>query len=264
MSRIRSIHPGLFTDEAFMTASPLARLLVVGLWTEAWDDGVFEWKPMTLKARLFAADAVQPVELLTELEGLGFLCRFSVAGKQYGAIRNFRKWQKPKFPNSSNVLPEELREYVGLTSEITEELPKPSGNPTEKSLLMEEGGGKREDEEEKKKDALRAKRRALEEEFDFEFWPAYPHKIGKPKALLSFFKVRESHALAVVLDGLSRYITGKPPDRQWLNPATFLNQERFLDQPAQVLPFSLRVSHATEARRELDAAVLDFIDEVRQ
>ena len=51
MSRIRSIHPGLFTDEAFMEASIPARMLIMGLWCEAWDDGVFEIKPLTIKAR---------------------------------------------------------------------------------------------------------------------------------------------------------------------------------------------------------------------
>ena len=41
MARIRSVHPGLFTDEAFMGASSDARILMIGLWCQAWDDGVF-------------------------------------------------------------------------------------------------------------------------------------------------------------------------------------------------------------------------------
>lgn len=32
MARIRSVHPGLYTDEAFMTLSMAARVLIVGLW----------------------------------------------------------------------------------------------------------------------------------------------------------------------------------------------------------------------------------------
>jgi hypothetical protein len=36
--------------------------------------------------------------------------------------------------------------------------------------------------------------------------------------------------------GLRNYIRDKPPDRSWLNPATFLNQQRFLDAPAPVTP----------------------------
>jgi hypothetical protein len=33
MPRIRSVHPGLFTDEAFVTVSMAARVLLIGVWT---------------------------------------------------------------------------------------------------------------------------------------------------------------------------------------------------------------------------------------
>lgn len=138
MARIRSIHPGLFTDEAFMTASAHARLLIIGIWTEAWDDGVFEWKPLTLKARLFPVDAVNVAELLAELVTLGFVQQFD-AGKSYGAIRNFQRYQRPKKPNKSGVLPNSLREYVGI-------VPNQSGTGGEKPPQMEDGeGGEGED-----------------------------------------------------------------------------------------------------------------------
>jgi len=40
-----------------------------------------------------------------------------------------------------------------------------------------------------------------------------------------------------LLAGLDAYIKNKPIDRDWLNPATFINQERWKDQPAaKVLP----------------------------
>lgn len=132
MARIRSIHPGLFTDEAFMTASPHARLLIIGVWTEAWDDGVFEWKPLTLKARLFPVDAVNVTELLAELVALGFVQQFD-AGKSYGVIRNFQKYQRPKKPNSSGVLPESLLSYAGR-------VPNQSGTGGEEGAQMEDGG----------------------------------------------------------------------------------------------------------------------------
>jgi hypothetical protein len=155
MARIRSIHPGLFTDEAFMSASPHARLLVIGIWCEAWDDGVFEWKPLTLKARLFPVDNVDVVALLNELEALDFLKYFDVKGKAYGAIRNFCKWQRPKSPNSSGALTEHMRSYVALSGSISETLPNHSGNTSEKSPQMEDGGDNRKGEE-KKESSLRS------------------------------------------------------------------------------------------------------------
>jgi hypothetical protein len=139
MARIRSIHPGLFTDEAFMSASAHARLLIIGIWTEAWDDGVFEWKPLTLKAKLFPVDNVDMGALLDELVSLDFVKPFE-AGKRYGAIRNFQKYQRPKKPNSSGALPEILASYVG-------HIPNQFPTSSEKSPQMEDGGGREGEEE---------------------------------------------------------------------------------------------------------------------
>lgn len=79
---------------------------------------------------------------------------------------------------------------------------------------------------------------ALRSEFDDQFWPAYPNKVGKPKALAAFVTARKQFTLDAILTGLARYVAGKPADRAWLNPATFLNQERFNDQPAVVVPMA--------------------------
>jgi hypothetical protein len=140
MSRIRSIHPGLWTDDAFMGLSPFARLLFIGLWTEAFDDGVFEWKPRTIKARIFPGDNVNVEELLAELVDAGCVREGGGIGPIYGLIRNFRHFQRPKKPNSSGLLRVEDHEYVGL-------VPNHSGTDTEKSPQMEDGGGRREDED---------------------------------------------------------------------------------------------------------------------
>lgn len=69
-------------------------------------------------------------------------------------------------------------------------------------------------------------------EFHEIFWPEYPHKTGKPVAEKSFIRARKSHDLDAIMAGLRTYVRVKPADRDWLNPATFLNQERFLDAPA--------------------------------
>lgn len=119
MARIRSVHPGLFTDEAFMLATPFARLLDIALWCECWDDGVFEWKPLTLKVRLFPADSVDVGALLDELESLNIVKRFQSDGRSYGAVRNFCRYQHPRKRNSSKVMPPELRHYVGWSGNGT-------------------------------------------------------------------------------------------------------------------------------------------------
>ena len=81
----------------------------------------------------------------------------------------------------------------------------------------------------------RPDKRDFEAEFHEIFWPSFPNKCGKPKALTAFLKARKKDSLAAIMAGLQRYIADKPPDRPWLNPTTFLNQERWNDQPAPVL-----------------------------
>jgi hypothetical protein len=71
-----------------------------------------------------------------------------------------------------------------------------------------------------------------------EWWGAYPHQVGKPAAARAYAAALARAGPAEMLGGLRRYVAAKPPDRQWLNPATFLNQDRWLDQPAMLLPIT--------------------------
>lgn len=86
--------------------------------------------------------------------------------------------------------------------------------------------------------SLRSEDARVREEFDHEFWPAYPHKVGKADAVRAFGKARRQAPLAAMLAGLKTYIDSKPADRPWLNPATWLNGSRWNDQPAEIAPRS--------------------------
>lgn len=114
MARIRSIHPGLFTDEAFASACPMARILLIGLWCEADDQGVFEWKPLTIKMRILPGDNADVPALLAELADANTIRKFEMDGRQYGAVRNFRRFQRPKKPVVVHPLPDDLRDFVAI------------------------------------------------------------------------------------------------------------------------------------------------------
>jgi hypothetical protein len=96
MSRIRSIHPGQWTDDRFITCSPLARLLALALRNEADDNGIFEWNPVKLKVRLLPMDSCDVAALLQELVDTDQVWRFEHDGRAFGMIRNFQVWQKPR------------------------------------------------------------------------------------------------------------------------------------------------------------------------
>lgn len=154
MSRIRSVHPGFFTDEDLVSCSVTARMLFIGLGVEADDKGLFEWKPLTIKMRIFPADHVMVDELLAELVNVGAIKQYEIDGRKYGAIKNFRKFQKPKTPNDIYPATAEILAFVGLSSEpkADEEGPLPPNGETfppkgEKSPQMEDGGGEEEERE---------------------------------------------------------------------------------------------------------------------
>lgn len=63
------------------------------------------------------------------------------------------------------------------------------------------------------------------------FWALFPNKVGKADALKAFAKASQRVDLETMLAGLDRYV-GKTDDRPWCNPSTWLNQDRWTDQPA--------------------------------
>lgn len=145
MSRIRSIHPGLWTDEAFVTLSAHARLFFMGLWNECDDQGSFEWSPLKLKMRLAPADNVDGAALLAEIAEAGCVLQYEVGGKRFGAVRNFCQYQRPKKPTSVHPQTEEVRKWVNTDARSTRDGSEAVENqlPTsgEKSRQRKEEGG---------------------------------------------------------------------------------------------------------------------------
>lgn len=90
------------------------------------------------------------------------------------------------------------------------------------------------------------------------FWRHWPHKVGKPAAEKAFAKC--SGEIEAILLGIDRYIRDKPPDRPWLNPATFLNQRRWEDAPAEISQAPRhepprKISAITQAIMKLEAEI---------
>ncbi|GBR70964.1 hypothetical protein [Gluconobacter kanchanaburiensis] len=130
MARIRSIHPGLWTDEAFATLSMAARVLIMGIWNHADDGGGFEWKPLTLKMRIFPADNVDVAALLEELSSSNLILEYDEDGKRFGAVRNFGKWQRAQKPDRFCPMPSEIREYAGTVHVLSKEERKKNDTAT--------------------------------------------------------------------------------------------------------------------------------------
>jgi hypothetical protein len=88
------------------------------------------------------------------------------------------------------------------------------------------------------------------------FWDQWPNKVGKSAALKAYRSAVNRSSHAEIIAGVVNYIRDKPPDRSWLNPATFLNQNRWEDQPAAV-------QGAPNGRRTVQQAADDLLAKLR-
>jgi hypothetical protein len=86
------------------------------------------------------------------------------------------------------------------------------------------------------------------EEFET-FWKIYPNRLGKGEARVSFAKAVTKVGLESVMNGVER-LAGDPnlPPKQYIpRPSTWLNQERWDDDP-----YPLRVTKKAETKRLID------------
>ncbi len=86
--------------------------------------------------------------------------------------------------------------------------------------------------EERKIDAQREQARLIGIEFEDQFWPAYPRRVGKPEARKAFTAARigKGIELATILAGLERYKHDKPDYADWKHPGPWLRGERWSDE----------------------------------
>ena len=107
MARIRTIKPDFWTDEKIVELSAFARLLFIGLWNFADDDGRMAYSPKKIKMQIFPADTLNISELFGEIRGESLIEIYTVDSIEYLQINHFSKHQKidkrtpSKFPEPS-------------------------------------------------------------------------------------------------------------------------------------------------------------------
>jgi hypothetical protein len=106
MARIRSIKPEFWEDEAVGQISHAARLLFIGTWTLADDQGLLRWTPAYLRAALFMYDDMtlaRARELSREVEEAGLVTPYEANGEQLAQVRNFSKHQRIDRPSPAKL-----------------------------------------------------------------------------------------------------------------------------------------------------------------
>lgn len=240
MARIRSIKPEFWTSEQVMECSPLARLLFIGMWNFADDLGRLSLSPKMIKAQVFPSDEISSESIRRMIDALssnGLLLIYEVNGREYVQITG---WQHQKIDR-----PQPGKCPAPTNGFKSAEKPAFDEHSTNDRRMIDERSpteGKGEDRKGEEKKETRASALAAGWPADFrdQFWQRYPHKVGKPKAIAKLeLAMKRGVEWQSILEGLDRYVRAKPADRPWLNPETFINQERWTDQPAGSVPVQI-------------------------
>lgn len=94
-----------------MELSAFARLLFIGLWNFADDDGRMVYSPKKIKMQIFPSDTLDISELFGEILRESLIDIYVVDGVEYLQVKNFAQHQKidkrtaSKLPENSNATP---------------------------------------------------------------------------------------------------------------------------------------------------------------
>lgn len=108
MARIRTIKPDFWTDEKIVELSAFARLLFIGLWNFADDEGRMTYSPKKIKMQVFPADSLDISALFGEIRRESLIDVYIVDDIEYLQIKNFAVHQKIDKRTSSKI-PESRR-----------------------------------------------------------------------------------------------------------------------------------------------------------
>lgn len=133
MSRIRTLKPDHFMDEALSEVSIAAHFLLSGLWCLADREGRLEDRPRYIKAQVFPYRDVDVEPLLEELARVRRIVRYAVDGVGYVEVCNWTRDQRPHvreapstFPGSAEAQP---RQCAAPTKAVNQPASIPATSP---------------------------------------------------------------------------------------------------------------------------------------
>ena len=108
MARKRMIDPNIWESEDFSTLSMLGKVLFIGLFSLADDEGRGKANPVYIRSKLFpyTAEEVRLADIKTALSEIAHrmsVTFYAVNGTQYYALTHWEQWQKIDKPSPSNI-----------------------------------------------------------------------------------------------------------------------------------------------------------------
>jgi hypothetical protein len=230
--RIRTIKPEFWNHPVIIRLSDSTKLLALGLLNYADDEGYFYAEPNLVRAAIRPMDdnSLNTHGLISELSKIGYIeLREHPTHGTIGWIVSFGKHQVVNRPNLSIIKP--LFTEGKPTKDVNSL--NDHGTITEHSVPEGKGTGKGTGKGINPPNPLKGDE-GVEKIDDFEvFWKAYPKKTGKGKAQLQWKKQTPSiEACLKALDQQRNTTQWIREDGRYIpNPATWIYQKRWLDEP---------------------------------
>ncbi len=118
MARIRTIKPEFWVDDVMVELTHEARLLFIGLWNFADDEGYIEDKPKRIKMQIFPAESGGVEDSLSALVLSGRLHEYT---SEQGALLKVANWElhqkvnRPTPTRFTGIMPQNRRGSVSAT-----------------------------------------------------------------------------------------------------------------------------------------------------
>ncbi|HHW14670.1 MAG TPA: hypothetical protein GXX28_07025 [Firmicutes bacterium] len=134
MSRERFIAPEFWSDAKVGELSPMERLLFIGCFSNADDEGRLPGNPAWLRANIFPFDEITLADVKAMRDRLVSLFRklvlYEVDGDEYLAFLNWDKYQKPKYKRPSKIPapPASAQNLDETWPDSVQNLPESAGN----------------------------------------------------------------------------------------------------------------------------------------
>lgn len=245
MARIRTIKPQFWDSPGTARASLRARLFFIAMWNWADDWGVGVASPKQLIAFAFPNDddvtAADFPTLAQEVSECFDVMFYRVGGRPFYAIPSWDEHQRTERKSKrTNPGPDEAEIVDFMRNEVVA-----SEFPT---LTAEIQTSEREKEREMEKEVERGTIVQKSENPHFEhFWDVWPKRVAKADARRAWEKAVKKDDPEVIIAAAAEYAASPfRPEMKFIPlPATWLNGERWLDDPPQP---SLQV---TKAQRNL-------------
>jgi hypothetical protein len=206
---MRGFKPETWTDEKIVSVSPLARLLFLGMWNYACDNGHVDDSPVQLKMRILPADNCDAAALVVELVNAGLVIRKD----GYLKVSNLPKHQN--IDRRFLTFCDHCEHDEHLHFEPTDKLSRTTGkgahkDPDPASARRAPDGhtpgshGEVKGSEVKGSEDMSTQSADDRPEFA-EFWQTYPRKDGKRKAETKYRAAVKRAKPETILAGAQRY-----------------------------------------------------------